>query len=91
MRIDSWIEGYKVEAFDWFDGKSIYINIQCFRPGQSITSRPVFDKSFWIDKQDENIVRNFTSSIVLALAKMEPIKDSVIRISNGKTEQGGKT
>ena len=70
MNFDGWVEGYKVNAFDWIDGKSIYMNIQYFRPGQSLSAAPAFDKSFLIDKCDEEKVRRFISSVVLHLAHL---------------------
>lgn len=67
--IDRWVSGYKVRAFDWVDGKSIYMNIQYFRPGSSLAKKPAREKSVLFEKTPENEdrIRNYTDSVVRAV------------------------
>ena len=45
VNIDTWIAGgYKVRAFDWIDGKSIYLNVQYFLSGSSLERPPAKKK-----------------------------------------------
>ena len=71
--IDEWVDGYKVRSFPWVDGKSIYFNVQYYKPGQSIQKPPVFDKTVYItDNENGNrLIDNFTSSLVGMVARME--------------------
>ncbi|MCI8525608.1 MAG: hypothetical protein HFF17_06725 [Oscillospiraceae bacterium] len=67
INIDKWVAGYKVRAFDWVDGKSIYLHIEYYRPGASLSQPPAVEKSFLIPKEEEPKVRNFLHSIVIGL------------------------
>ena len=73
MELDTWVSGYKVRSFPWIDGKHIYINVQYFAPGQSISQPPVFDKSVYITDNDngKRLVRDFLDSLVNHIARME--------------------
>lgn len=73
MEIDTWIAGYKVRSFPWIDGKTIYVNVQYFAPGQSIDRPPVFDKSVYVTDNDngKRLVSDFLDSLVNHIARME--------------------
>lgn len=73
MEIDKWIEGYKVRAFPWVDGKHIYFNVQYFAPGQSIAQPPVFDKSAYIvdDAAGQRLAYEFTDTLVNYVAQLQ--------------------
>lgn len=73
MNIDGWVEGYKVRAFPWIDGKRIYFNVQYYRPGQSICKPPAFDKTVYItdNAAGRRIVNEFTHSLVEHVARMQ--------------------
>jgi len=70
MNIDTWVAGYKVRAFDWVDGKNIYMHIEYYKPGASLSQPPAVEKSFLIAKEDEAKIRDCLHSIVIGL--MEP-------------------
>ena len=43
IEIDAWVAGgYKVRAFDWVDGKNIYLNICYYCPGSSLSKPPEY-------------------------------------------------
>lgn len=67
MNIDAWVAGYKVRAFDWVDGKNIYMHIEYYKPGSSLSQPPAVEKSFLIAREDKPKIRNFLHSIVLGL------------------------
>ena len=50
--IDTWINCCKVRAFDWIDGKNIYLNIAEYKPGSSIEQPPAKEKSFLIPNDE---------------------------------------
>lgn len=66
MDIEDWIEGFKVRIFPWIDGKSIYVNVQYFAPGQSISKPPVWDKTAYIvdDVAGRRFAYEFTHTMV---------------------------
>ena len=66
MEIDTWIGGMKVRAFPWVDGENIYVNVQYFKPGQSIMQAPAWDKSILLanDRNGNRLVYEFTHSLV---------------------------
>ena len=67
INIDTWVEGYKVRAFDWVDGKNIYLHIESYKPGASLAQPPAVEKSFLIPMEEEPKIRNFLHSIVIGL------------------------
>ena len=73
MELDKWVDGYKVRAFPWIDGKHIYFNVQYFAPGQSIAQPPVFDKSVYVTDNDagQKLVYEFTSSLAAHVAQLQ--------------------
>lgn len=66
MEIDTWVDGCKVRSFPWIDGKHIYFNVQHFRPGQSLSQPPAWDKTVYItdDAAGRDMVTNLTHSLV---------------------------
>lgn len=65
-RIDGWIAGCKVCAFDWIDGKTIYLNMEYYTPGSSLGRPPAKERTYFITKNDaaEYRLENFLHSIV---------------------------
>ena len=72
MEIDTWIGGYKVRSFPWVDGKTIYFNVQYYRPGQSLSQPPALDKTVYItnDAAGRDMVENLTASLTEHVANM---------------------
>jgi len=73
MDTDTWVSGYKVRSFPWVDGKTIYFNVQCFLPGQSLSQPPVWDKTVYItdNAAGRNMVANFAHSLTEYIANLE--------------------
>lgn len=67
MEIDTWTSGYKVRAFDWIDGKNIYLNIAYYKPGSSLEKPPAREKSVLIPKEEGNKLEQYLNSIVIGL------------------------
>ena len=70
MEIDTWVDGYKVRVFPWIDGKSIYVNIQYYAPGTSLSPPPAMDKSALIvdNAAGQRLVYEFTSTCAAYIA-----------------------
>lgn len=64
--IRKWEAGCRVTAFDWIDGKSIYLHMEYFAPGQSLSRAPAKEKSVLLEKSEETEyrLRNYLNSIV---------------------------
>ena len=99
IEIDAWVAGgYKVRAFDWVDGKNIYLNICYYCPGSSLSSPPAADRSFLLPMDMESMLQNYLHSVVDGLMntpsspskeKMEiviPADDSVTNESSTGAE-----
>lgn len=73
MEIDAWVSGYKVRSFPWIDGKTIYFNVQYYRPGQSLSQPPVWSKTVYItnDVAGRDMVENLAASLTEHVANME--------------------
>ncbi|MFR1804772.1 MAG: hypothetical protein ACLSWS_22485 [Faecalispora jeddahensis] len=73
MEIDAWVSGYKVRSSPWIDGKTIYFNVQCYQPGQSLSQPPAWDKTVYItdNATGRDMVENFTSSLTEHVANLE--------------------
>lgn len=69
INIDTWEAGCKVRAFDWIDGKSIYLHMEYFAPRQSLSKPPAREKSVLLEKSEETEyrLRNYLNSIVNGL------------------------
>lgn len=80
MNISKWVGGYKVQAFQWIDEKSIYFNVQYFAPGQSLQQPPKLDKSVLIadNEQSRRMVCDFTSSLAEYVAGMRVTGTNVL-------------
>lgn len=76
MEIDKWVSGYKVRSFPWVDGKRIYLNVQYYLPGQSLSQPPAFDNTVYItdNKAGRSLIENHLDSVVENVARMQ-IKD----------------
>jgi hypothetical protein len=70
---DGWVDGYKVRYFNWVDGKRIYFNVQYFKPGQSISKSPVWDKTVFIAENDmaDRAIEHLIHSLVNKVAHTE--------------------
>ena len=66
MNLEKWVDGYKVHVMDWIDGENIYMNIQYFKPGSSLSKAPAMEKTAYITNNDKgkNMVQNFLSTLV---------------------------
>ena len=73
MNVDTWINGCKVRAFPWVDGKLIYLNVQYYRPGQSIEKPPAWDKTVYITNNTagQRLVNELTHSLVEHIGNMQ--------------------
>ena len=66
MNIDKWEAGCKVRAFDWIDGRNIYLHMEYYAPGQSLSAAPAKEKSVLLEKSEdtEYKLRHCLNSIV---------------------------
>lgn len=64
--IDTWVRGCRVRAMDWVDGKSVYLNMSYYRPGQSLHQPPAKEVVVYLEKCQETYHRleNYLDSIV---------------------------
>jgi hypothetical protein len=65
MDLDCWIDGCKVTAFPWIDGKYIYFNVQYFIHGSSISQSPKWEQTVYItgDEKGRRLVYEFTNTL----------------------------
>lgn len=86
MNFDGWIDGYKVTVFPWIDGEHIYVNVQYFNSGASLSQPPKMEKTALItdNKNGRNMVENYLNSLVhyIARSKIEPGKMAHITVEN---------
>ncbi|WP_018703572.1 hypothetical protein [Anaeromusa acidaminophila] len=82
MEVDKWVDGYKVRIFPWIDRKNIYVNIQYYAPGSSLSKPPLLDKSALIE--DNPAGRHFayelTSTCVAYIASLTVQVDRIPHI-----------
>lgn len=80
IEIDRWVNGCKVRAFKWIDGKSIYVNVQYFNPGAPVEKLPEFDKSVYVTINDNgmNVINNFLDSLVNHIIGLQMEKDKKV-------------
>lgn len=84
VEIDTWVAGgYKVRAFNWVDRKNIYIHIEYYCPGTSLSAPPAKEKSFLIPLEEEAKLNNYLHSIVVGLME-GPIPNGVSELSKIK-------
>ena len=83
MEIDTWISSCKVRIFPWIDDKRIYCNVRYYKPGQSIESEPIWDKTVYITDNEagRNIVFNFTHSLIEHIISMQIPKNKEITLT----------
>lgn len=67
INIDKWEGCYHVRAFDWIDGKNIYLNIAYYKPNANLEKPPAQEKSFLLPKSEEPKLRTHLNSIVYGL------------------------
>lgn len=72
MRIDDWIEGYKVRAFP-INGERIYFNVQYFAPGQSLEQPPVFSKTAYLtdNERGRKLIDERLHSFIVFIAQLQ--------------------
>lgn len=72
MEFDKWVDGYKVRVFPWIDGKNIYVNVQYYAPGSSLSQPPAMDNSALVkdDAAGRRLVYEFTSTCVAYIARL---------------------
>ena len=68
-----WVGSFKVRAFPWIDGKRIYVNVQHYEYGQSITKPPIWEKTVYItdDEAGRSLVYDFTHTLVEGITNMQ--------------------
>lgn len=73
MEINKWVREYKVRSFPWINGSEIYVNVQYYKPGQSINACPVWDKSVLIVNNEKGrlVVSEYLDSLVENIARMK--------------------
>jgi len=83
LEIDKWVNGFRVRAFPWVDGKRIYFNVQYFASGQSIEKPPIWDKTIYIVDNDngKRLVFELTSTLVEHVAKMQIPNDIEVTLT----------
>lgn len=66
MELNKWIGSSKVRAFPWKDGKYIYVNVQYFKPGQSICKPPAWEQTAYIEnnQRGRELVYESTATLV---------------------------
>lgn len=77
IEIDRWAEGYKVRAFDWVDGKNIYLNIAYYCPGASLSAPPAREKTFLIPMEEAPKLQTYLHSIVIGLMEKPLISQAI--------------
>jgi hypothetical protein len=72
MEIDDWIEGYKVRSFPWIDGKRIYFNVQYYKPGQSLSQPPAFEKTVYLtdNERGRKLIEERLNSFIVYIAQL---------------------
>lgn len=73
MEINKWFGGCLVRAFPWIDHKRIYFNVRYYRAGQSVHTKPVWDKTVYIadSAKGQNLVYENTDSLVNYVTAMQ--------------------
>lgn len=79
MYIDKWVEGYKVYACDSSDGENIYMHIEYYNPGTSLSKPPARETTCFIPKSEESKLNMFLNSFVLNIMEPWRRKYSTIR------------
>lgn len=72
MYIQEWQQGCRVTVSDWIgkdpDGETpIRIGVEYFKPGASISSRPVWERAIYCPRSEEITIRMYLNSIVFSI------------------------
>lgn len=83
MEIDKWVDGYKVRSFPWIDHKNIYVNVQYYKPGSSLSQKPLFDKSALVldNEAGRKFVYELTSTCVEYVANLKILEGEMAHIN----------
>ena len=83
MEIDTWIGSCKVRILPWIDNKRIYVNVQYFRSGQSISQPPIWDKTVYITDNEagKRLAYEFTDTLVNGIIGMRINKNTEITLT----------
>ena len=71
---DGWFSGTHARAIDWFDGL-VYVEIKRYTRSTAV-DRPDEEKDFVIRFDDPDRIRNYASSIVAGLERLEEHRDA---------------
>ena len=73
MEIDKWVSGYKVRSFPWIDGERIYMLVSYYKPGQSLSQPPAWEKTAYIKDSERSrfAIKNYLHSIVNFIAGLK--------------------
>ena len=73
MDIDTWVNGYRVRSFPWVDGKSIYMSVSYYKPGQSLSLPPVWEKVAYITDNElgRHAVKDYLHTVVSFIAGLK--------------------
>ena len=66
-----WIDRYKVEISDWYDGIHDYLNIAYYKPGSSLAKPPVAEHGYLFRKEERAVITGLLSSVVRGLTSKE--------------------
>lgn len=83
MEINKWFGGCLVRVFPWINHKRIYFNARCYRAGQSVHSKPIWDKTVYIadNAKGRKLVYENTDSLVNYVTTMQITDDSEVTIT----------
>ena len=84
MTIERWISGIKATATDWYDKRNLYFEVECYRPGQSMSQPPAWSKAFLLPIENWPTVQNFFDSVTNALAMENDTRKMLSKYVNGK-------
>ena len=86
MNFAGWIDGYKVAVFPWIDREHIYVNVQYFNSGASLSQPPEIEKTALItdNENGRSMVEKYLNSLVhyIARSKIEPGKMAQITVES---------
>ena len=86
MNFAGWIDGYKVTVFPCVDREHIYVNVQYFKSGASLSQPPEMEKTAFItdNENGRNMVKNYLSTLVhyIARSKIETGERMYITVEN---------
>lgn len=85
MELNKWVGGCKVHASPWIDKKNIYVNVQYFKPGQSIYQPPVWEKRALIanDEAGRRLVFEYTDTLVNAFRQGKIPDKAFVQVGKG--------